>query len=252
MMEIKEGSIILDATINKERVRILVDLGANKNYIDEEFVRKHQIPYKQTTEWVEVIGADGNTISEGYKKRIGNVKVRSDNYQSDISFDLAPLNSDCYDAIVGMEWLKKVNPVIDWTNGTITVDKQELRTNPEIRRIAEVHKKIDYGIKPKPREIYEKELAEVLAKLSKKYHNYIELFVKKEYRIPTYPPEYEATIKLKPGAKLTQVKQRQKLRDEQEAEDKFIDTFYPVEYLQESSSSNSSQNIYVPKKDGIK
>jgi hypothetical protein len=250
-MEHRGDSMTLETTINKHKARILVDSGATRNYIDQKFIEQHNLPFKQTKEWAEVVGANGETIIEGYKKK-ANATVRSNNYYAGITFDIAPLNSEYYDAIVGMSWLKQFNPIVDWEQGKITIQGEELRIYKPAEVIAQTNEKIDYGTKPKPKETYEKELAEVMKKLPKKYHEYIELFVKKEYRIPTHPPEYEATIELKPGAQLKQVKQKQKSRDEQEAEDKFIDTFYPAGYLQESCSANSARNIYVPKKDGTK
>jgi hypothetical protein len=41
--------------------------------------------------------------------------------------------------------------------------------------------KKDKAVRPKPKEIYKKELAEVLERLLKKYYKFIKLFIKKEY-----------------------------------------------------------------------
>ena len=48
--------------INKYKIRILVDLGATISYIDEIFIRKYQLLYKQITKWVDVVGFDRKTI----------------------------------------------------------------------------------------------------------------------------------------------------------------------------------------------
>jgi hypothetical protein len=57
--------------------------------------------------------------------------------------------------------------------------------------------------------------------LPKKYHEFIELFVKKEYRLPQHDDCYEARIPLIPGADLSQVKQFRKSPDELRVEDEF-------------------------------
>jgi hypothetical protein len=85
--------------------------------------------------------------------------------------------------------------------------------------IARTEEKTSYRIKLKAKELYNKELAEVMKKLPKKYYKYIELFMKKEYQIPIHLLEYKVTIKLKPEAQLKQVKQKQRSRDKQEAKD---------------------------------
>jgi hypothetical protein len=199
-MEYRKESIILHTTINKHEARILVDSGATMNYIDRGFVRKHQLSYKQTQEWASIVGFDGETISEGYKQKIKDAMVRSDRYRASIIFDLAPLNIECYDAIVRIDWLKRFNPIIDWNKGMISIDREELKTNKFTEIIARTKEKTGYRTKPKTKELYNKELAKVIKKLPKKYHKYIELFVKKEYQISIHPLEYKATIKLKPGA----------------------------------------------------
>ena len=104
--------------------------------------------------------------------------------------------------------------------------------------------------RPKPKEQYEQELKEVLAKLPKKYHGFIELFVKKEYRLPSHAKEYEARIPLKPGFTPPSVKQRHKSRDQLELENKFIREFLAAGYIREGRGPASSSPMFVPKKDG--
>jgi hypothetical protein len=76
-------------------------------------------------------------------------------------------------------------------------------------------------IRIKPKEKYEKELKEVLEKLLKKYYEFIELFVKKEYRLPQHGKELEVKINLKPGFEPPAVKQFHKSRAELKVEDEF-------------------------------
>jgi hypothetical protein len=104
--------------------------------------------------------------------------------------------------------------------------------------------------RPKPKEIYEQELKEVLAKLPKKYHDFIELFVKKEYRLPNHEKEYEARIPLKPGFTPPSVKQTHKSRDQLELENKFVREFLAAGYIREGRGPASSRPMFVPKKDG--
>jgi hypothetical protein len=61
--------------------------------------------------------------------------------------------------------------------------------------------KIDRQIKTqkKSKEIYKKELKEVLDKLLEKYQDFTELFIKKEYQLLQHKKEYKAEILLKEG-----------------------------------------------------
>ncbi|EED15765.1 hypothetical protein TSTA_008900 [Talaromyces stipitatus ATCC 10500] len=76
--------------------------------------------------------------------------------------------------------------------------------------------------------------------------------MKKEYRLPNHPKEYEVRIPLKPGFKVPSVKQHRKSRDELEMEDKFIEEFLATGYIREGRGSASARPLFVPKKDGTK
>ena len=101
----------------------------------------------------------------------------------------------------------------------------------------------------KPKEVYEQELKEVLTKLPKKYHDFIELFVKREYRLPTHKKEYEARIPLKLGFIPPSVKQQHKSQDQLELENKFVREFLATEYIHKGQRPASSRPIFVLKKD---
>jgi hypothetical protein len=98
---------------------------------------------------------------------------------------------------------------------------------------AEEINKISRQIKTqeKLKEIYKKELKEVLNKLPEKYHEYIKLFMKKEYKLLKYPAEYKARIPLKKEAILKQIKQRQKLQNELKLEQEFMIKFLVAGYI---------------------
>jgi hypothetical protein len=110
------------------------------------------------------------------------------------------------------------------------------------------------AVRPKPREIYEKELAEVLKRLPKKYHEFIELFIKKEYQLPQHDKCYEAKILLVAGAddKLKQLQQFRKSLEELEVEQEFVKEFLQAGYIWESDAPCSSRPMFVPKKNGKK
>ncbi|EED14713.1 retrotransposon polyprotein, putative [Talaromyces stipitatus ATCC 10500] len=247
-----------------------------------------------TNKWIKIVGIDGETITKGYKKKTSGILMRLGKYTTTITFDIAPMDTQYYDAVLGMAWLKEQNPIIDWASGTVAVNSSMLKTKIEtkdIEKILNLHKesgtssekgqadtlrktrKVTWTqeveqqenkreieaqarqiatVRPKPKELYEKELAKVKAKLPEKYYNYIELFVKKEYRLPNHPKEYKVRIPLKPGFKVLSVKQHCKSRDKLEMEDKFIEEFLAAGYIREGRGSASARPLFVLKKDRTK
>jgi hypothetical protein len=107
-------------------------------------------------------------------------------------------------------------------------------------------------VRQKPKEKYEKELKEVLEKLPKKYHEFIELFVKKEYRLPRHDKQFEVKINLKPGFEPPTVKQFHKSPAELKIEDEFVEEFSEAGYIRPGSGKASARDMFVPKKDGTK
>jgi hypothetical protein len=46
----------------------------------------------------------------------------------DLELDLTSMNQGTFDAILGMPWLKKYNPVINSTNGIVSINLKKLQT----------------------------------------------------------------------------------------------------------------------------
>ncbi|EED18404.1 retrovirus polyprotein, putative [Talaromyces stipitatus ATCC 10500] len=277
-------TITILAKIQGKGIRILLDSGVTGNYMSQKFVHLNKIPVKTTDEWTKIVGIDGETITEGYKKKTSGILMRSGKYATTITFNIVPMDTQYYNA----------NLIIDWASGTVAVDSSMIKTkteNRDIEKILNLHeesgtssekgqantlrktRKVTWTqeleqqerkreikaqarqiatVRPKPKELYKKELAEVKAKLPEKYYNYIELFVKKEYRLPNHPKEYEVRIPLKSGFKVPSVKQHYKSQDELEMEDKLIEEFLAVGYIREGRGSASARALFVPKKDGTK
>jgi hypothetical protein len=274
--------IVILGEVNKTKLRILLDSGATGNHMNPDTAEKLQLKQQKTDKWVTIISADGRPIMQGYRQETEPVLFKSGPYASTITFDITPMSE--YDAILGMPWLQEQNPVIDWTTGTVSIDNHILRTKLEeygeervtnlqegsgktllkegsktevdpsevrMRKVTQAPA-TNETVKLKPREKYEKELQEVLKKLPKKYYNYIELFVKREYRLPTHDKEFEVKIDLKPGFTPPAVKQFHKSPAELKIEDEFVDEFYEAMYIRPGSGKASARTMFVDKKDKTK
>ncbi|QKX57713.1 uncharacterized protein TRUGW13939_04831 [Talaromyces rugulosus] len=255
-----ETVIIIKGTINGHEAKLLLDSGASTNYISEAYVKKNRIQTHETNLWHTVQNFEGQITIEGFVRRTGNITLKSGEHEESIQLDLSPFERKDFDIILGMTWLRKHNPVIDWKHETVSIDLKTLQTeqmgikpNQQLKvkhaeEINEIGRQIE--TRKKPKEIYEKELKEVLDKLPEKYRDFTELFVKKEYRLPQHEKEYEAEIPLKEGAQVPQVKQRQISQDELRTTKEFIEKFLAAGYIRESKAKASAQAMFVPKRDG--
>lgn len=83
----------------------------------------------------------------------------------------------------------------------------ELENKELIRQTVEcLEQEKKYQVKGKSLREYLDEKNKVWRKLPAKYHKFIELFVKREQKLPNHPDKYQARILLIPGAELPQVK----------------------------------------------
>ena len=112
--------IKLDGTLAGKPARFLVDSGASHAYVSKAFVAAHALSTVSKDEArsvrLVVTLADGTVnSSDGF---IESAPVRISSYSDKLDFAVTELSS-AYDAILGIAWLRRHNPVIDWKAGTI-------------------------------------------------------------------------------------------------------------------------------------
>ena len=106
----------LAAKVGTRSMRILVDSGSTGNYIDarECTTRKLQIQKEEAAEELRL--ADGSTVKTEGRVR---VHVKCGEYRGTVYARVFPqMNKQM---ILGIPWLSKENPHIDWAQGAITV-----------------------------------------------------------------------------------------------------------------------------------
>ena len=113
--------IKLDGTLAGKPARFLLDSGASHTYVSKKFVTDHSLSTYSNDDdasvRLSVTLADG-TINPSDGSLV-SVPVRISSYTDDLDFTVTPL-SKAHDAILGMSWLYRHNPVIDWRAGTIS------------------------------------------------------------------------------------------------------------------------------------
>ncbi len=103
----------------------MIDSGATGNFISQEIISKHQLPtvLKDTPEMLKVI--DGTPISSGSitsntpMLKLG-ISLGETTFSNTVTLDIIPMK---YPVILGLPWLKKHDPVIDWKNLALSFSK---------------------------------------------------------------------------------------------------------------------------------
>lgn len=102
--------------INGRDGELMLDSGSSSNFISPSFIRKHGLRTQELETEQRVRLADGreHTVRRG----IMNAVVKWDGWSGTVTLLVLPLQQ--YDVILGMTWLKKYNPHINWQTGRVS------------------------------------------------------------------------------------------------------------------------------------
>jgi hypothetical protein len=114
----------LAGKINKQHsTSIMVDSGSTGDFISSTLVGRLQLPTHRLQPIREVYLADGSKhlCSQQVKCRIETGAI------SEV-VQLAVIPLEAYDIIYGQPWLRRHNPSIDWSNGSVSINSLSLPT----------------------------------------------------------------------------------------------------------------------------
>ena len=111
----------LEELDNHSRVSttILVDCGATAEFMNEAYVRAHNFRTRQLAHPIPVYNVDGSPNEAGSIREEVDLIVRLGDHSERITFAVCGLGKT--DAILGFTWLRKHNPDIDWSKGTVSL-----------------------------------------------------------------------------------------------------------------------------------
>jgi hypothetical protein len=113
--------IKLRATIAGQSAVVLIDSGATTCFISTQFAQKHSLSLTPLTQ-----SSVSVTLATGIKASVShstdNIPIQLQSYKDKSYFMVIPLGG-C-DVVFGMDWLRRINPQIDWRKRTLTFTHQ--------------------------------------------------------------------------------------------------------------------------------
>jgi RNase H-like domain found in reverse transcriptase/Reverse transcriptase (RNA-dependent DNA polymerase)/Integrase zinc binding domain/Chromo (CHRromatin Organisation MOdifier) domain/gag-polyprotein putative aspartyl protease len=119
--------IKIKGSINDREAVFLVDSGSSGNFINERFIKQNKISTIRDEEQIgkQIILADGSKCrTQG--KLVDQAQLKLGTFVDNVNFLSMPLGN--YDAILGMPWLEKHNPKINWQTKQIEFDDRRINT----------------------------------------------------------------------------------------------------------------------------
>ena len=111
--------LVLTGHIQGNYVRIMVDSGANVNYVGMGAAYWLKTYWYDKEQPYQLDMADSNLMKrdQGWVKReLRDIQLQIQGHKENIALDIVDIK---YDVILGMEWLAQHNPVIDWKKRTL-------------------------------------------------------------------------------------------------------------------------------------
>jgi hypothetical protein len=141
----RDENIILKVIIwgsnNKGHITMaIVDCGAMENFIDKEYVEWNGIPLKEKKVPRRVLAVDRREVASGPVTHDAMVELTINNHHETIRLHCITIGNS--PIIVGLPWLKRHNPNIDWREGRVIFDSTKyarecLDTSPHATTVAE-------------------------------------------------------------------------------------------------------------------
>ena len=112
--------LTVNGTIYGRPAHILLDSGSSTEFVSAEFVRRHQLPILAARSGRRVTLADGSKQTPS--GRLLHTPLRLHQHQQQVNFTVLPLSQ--YDAILGMSWMQRYRPDIDYESMTFEPTQQ--------------------------------------------------------------------------------------------------------------------------------
>jgi len=255
-------------------IEVLLDSGAMRLVISEEFARKHKFKRTKLERPVYVRNVNGMLNYAGPIVDTVEVEIFFKGYKERTSIDV--IGGQKWSVILGMPWLGCYNPEIDWKMGEVKITRcpdecgkkwrigkqtklgwkkqEEKEKKREMRRpTIEEEKTIARIMEEKEDE--EEDLIELRATeeiVPKRFHRYLKMFEKRDLeRMPTRKA-WDHMIDLKEGFVPKKGKIYPLSRIEREEVQEFVKDQLRKGYIRPSKSPQTSLVFFVPKKDGKK
>jgi hypothetical protein len=246
--------MVLTADLEGIPVRVMIDSGAQGNFASERLGKRlwkqqnnKENPYRLTM-------ADGSPTEHGdgwVRTELKKVELRIETHTEEISLDITAIK---YDIVLGISWLEKHNPTINWKTRTLEFPNCSHGTETGDRSSPKV---------PFARAIWVRPVGRMLAgtsieELPPEYKDFEKLFTEKEGKaaLPEHKP-WDHKIPIKEGETLNHRGWLKPLSPKEESFLKeYIEKLERKGFIRRSHPEGKNRNsishglLFAPKKDG--
>ncbi len=235
-------TIILEYHSKKVPVEALIDSGASDVFIDANFARKHSLAVIEVENPSRLELFDGQPSSAGlvcYKVPQASLQLTG----AATPFDLFLTKIRQYQMVLGMTWLAKINPEINFQDRTIKIKTTTVAQHQTIQT-----RRLKISKRSSLKDIKVGASANLLPL---EYHDFIDVFDEGQgTALPRHGP-HDCTIELRdPEAKLPKAKMFRLTERERTELKRYLDDNLEKGFIRESTPATGAPIFFVTKTDG--
>jgi predicted aspartyl protease len=265
-------NVVIKGINRSIRSPAIIDSGATALFVSKRFVQRHHIICSPLLNTIALHNIDGSKNKAGSLTHFARLTLTIGSWNEPTDFLVTDLSPE--DIILGLPWLKKVNPTIDWDSGEMEIPNSPKQFTPSPPHLVEANRSerrawIKAGIiTDASDEIWvcagytlstelaikagEGKVKKTFEELvPKEYQCHAKVFLETEsHRLPKHQP-WDHTIDLKPDApEILKTKVYPMPINEQKTLDQFIQENLEKGYIIPSKSPMASPIFFVKKKTG--
>lgn len=217
-------------------VDVLIDSGADDNFIDIDLVQKHNLPVYQLDQPKRILAIDGRPIgSVSHKTQPINLILSGNQHELT---ELFVISSPLPPIVLGLPWLQTHNPHIDWVTASIHNWSNHC------------HQHCLFSAIPKPSANLPAPSEDIdLAKVPCEYHELRDVFSKDQALTLRPHRPCDCAIDLLPGSSLPTQRLYNLSKPEKETMEKYINDSLTAGLIRPSSAPVGAGFFFVEKKD---
>lgn len=99
----------------------MVDSGATATFIHQKFVDENKIRTRKLEKPIPLFNIDGSENHAGFITHVAILDMIIGSHSEKVVFTVTDIGPE--DVIIGIDWLKKHNPEVDWTKGSLRLSR---------------------------------------------------------------------------------------------------------------------------------
>lgn len=113
--------VLLTGKTRQKEVVAMVDSGATNTFISRRFIRENHVATRKLKHPILLFNIDGTENKDGSITELALLQMKIRDHMEKVAFSVTDIGPE--DLIIGLDWLRKHNPDINWETGLLQLSR---------------------------------------------------------------------------------------------------------------------------------